>query len=69
MPPAIYVPTYSHSLMKISFNKGSNINGLPINNIRYAVDNVLMAHAKQSLQQFLSLLQNRSRKMDLTISK
>ena len=61
---------YAESIMrKIVTTENFKVNGLPINNIRYADDTVLLANNTQDLQQLLSSLQNESKKRGLTINK
>ena len=56
-------------MRKIVTTENFKVNGLPINNIRYADDTVLLANNTQDLQQLLSSLQNESKKRGLTINK
>ena len=61
---------YAENIMrKIMTTESFKINGLPINNIRYADDRVLIADSTQDLQQPLNSLQSESKKRGLTINK
>ena len=61
---------YAENIMrKIVTTENFKVNGLPINNIRYADDTVLLANSTQDLQQLVSSLQNESKKRGLTINK
>ena len=61
---------YAENIMrKIVTTENVKVNGLPINNIQYADDTVLLANNTQDLQQLLSSLQNESKKRGLADKK
>lgn len=67
-PPV--VNQYSDIIFKkvLETDIGIKINGLPLNNLRYADDTVIMAERLEELQQLLSSVTDNSREMGLNIN-
>lgn len=67
-PPV--VNQYSDIIFKkvLETDIGIKINGLPLNNLRYADDAVIMAERLEELQQLLSSVTDNSREMGLNIN-
>ena len=61
---------YSEIIMRKVTTEGTpKINGIPVNNIRYADDTVLLAESKSSLEYLLANLKDESEKRGLFINK